>query len=116
MGIIVYLLVSLIALCYYLVKKRYNYWTDRGFLSPPSIFPFGSMKGIGTSISGAEGIDVIYKKFKGKAPAIGTYFFLNPTLLPIDPELFKNILVRDFSSFHDRGFYYNKEDEPTSAK
>lgn len=116
MSVFLFLVFGLVGLCYYLVKKRYSYWADRGFLSPPSIFPFGSLKGIGTSVCGAEGIDVIYTKFKGKAPVIGTYFFFNPTLLPIDPEIFKSILVRDFSSFTDRGFYYNKEDEPVSAK
>jgi cytochrome P450 family 6 len=116
MGIFLYLLLGALALCYWLVKKQFNYWEERGFLSPPSVFPFGSLKGVGTKVTTAEGVQEIYKKFKGKTPAAGIFFFLSPSLLPIDPELIKNILVRDFSSFHDRGFYYNKEDDPTSAK
>lgn len=64
----------------------------------------------------AEKMDIIYKKYKGKVPAVGIYAFLSPTILPIDPELLKNIMVREFSSFVNRGFYYNKEDDPVSAK
>ena len=116
MGAFIYLLIGIIALGYYLVKKRYNYWSDRGFISSPGSFPFGSLQGVGIKMTLAEKTNAIYKKYKGKATAIGTYFFLDPTLMPIDPELCKNIFVRDFSSFHDRGFYYNKEDEPLSAR
>lgn len=110
------LLIGLLVAGYYYVKKRYRYWNDRGFASPPSVFLLGSMKGIGTSIHECEGIDVIYKKYKGKAPAVGIFFFLRPTILPLDPELYKNVLVRDFGSFHDRGFYFDKEGDPLSAK
>lgn len=115
-SIYIYLAVGVLALGYFWVKKRFNYWIDRGFESAECSFPFGSLKGVGTSTTSAEALDVIYKKFKGKAPGVGVFFFLNPTFLPIDPELHKNIFVRDFSSFHDRGFYFNKEDDPTSAK
>lgn len=116
MGVILYLILGVIALAYYLIKKRYSYWTDRGFVSPSSRFPFGHLEGVGISTTIAEKMNVIYKDNKGKAPAVGLYFFLSPAILPIDPELCKNILVRDFSSFHDRGLYYNKEDDPMSAK
>lgn len=116
MGFILYLLAGLLALAYFWIKKRFAFWSDRGFASPKPTFPFGSLKGVGTKVTSAEAIDVYYKKYKGKVPVVGIYFFLSPTVLPIDPELLKNIMVRDFSSFHNRGFYYNKEDDPTSAK
>lgn len=112
----VYFVLGIIALIYLWIKKRYNYWNDRGFLSPPNDIPFGSIKGVGQTITSCEATDKIYKKFKGKVPAVGFYIFFEPTILPIDPELYKNIFVRDFSSFHDRGFYSNKEDDPLSAK
>lgn len=113
---LLYLLAGLLALCYYWVKKRYSFWTDRGFISPPSSFPFGSLKGVGRKHNAAEGIDIVYKQFKGKTTAVGAFIFFKPTIIPIDPELFKNILVRDFTSFHDRGFFHNKVDQPISAK
>lgn len=116
MSFVLYLLLGVLALGYLWVKKRYSFWADRGYLSPPSSFPSGSLKGVATKATLAETMDVIYKEYKGKAPAIGIYTFLEPAIMPVDPELIKNILVRDFSSFTNRGFYYNKEDDPTSAK
>jgi cytochrome P450 family 6 len=116
MGLFLYLLVAALGLAYLWVKKRYNYWIDKGFLSPSASFPFGTLKGVGTTITQAERTAEIYSKFKGKARAVGVYFFLEPVIIPLDVELIKNMLVRDFSSFHDRGFYYNKEDQPVSAK
>jgi cytochrome P450 family 6 len=116
MSVFLCLVIGILALAYLWVRKRYNLWTERGFLAPKASFPFGVLKGVGSSITQAERTMDIYNKFKGKAQAVGVYYFLDPVILPIDLELMKNILVRDFSSFHDRGFYYNKEDQPVSAK
>lgn len=116
MSVVLLLVLSALSLVFLWVKKRYSYWTDKGFKSPRSAFPFGSLKGVGTSQTWYEATDVIYREFKGKEVAVGFYSFFDPTILPIDPEVFKNIFVRDFNSFHDRGFYANKEDDPVSSK
>lgn len=116
MGVFIFLILGVVSACYFWVKNRYSYWSDRGFASPKPKFPLGSMTGVGSKVTSAEAMDVIYKKYKGKTPVVGVFMMFQPTILPIDPELFKNILVRDFASFHDRGFYYNKEDDPLSAK
>lgn len=116
MSAVLYLILAVLGLGYLWVKNRYTYWNKRGFESPQPDFIFGSLKGVGSKKTWFEALDEVYKDFKGKAPAVGFYSFLNPTVLPIDPEVFKNILVRDFSSFHDRGFYSNKEDDPLSSK
>lgn len=62
-----------------------------------------------------NGLDEFYKNFKGKGPAVGLFYFTKPTLLLIDPELVKSILVTNFEIFPDRVLYYNKEDDPISA-
>jgi cytochrome P450 family 6 len=116
MGLFLFLSVALIASLYFWKKKHFSFWTARGFLQADGSFPLGSLGGVGTQMCSTEKYDSLYKQFKGKASAIGFYNFLSPAILPIDPELIKNILVRDFSSFHDRGLYYNKEDDPVSAK
>ena len=109
-------LVAVALLCsYFWVQRRYSYWDRRGFLTVKPRFPFGNLSGVGYKITSAEAYDNMYKEFKGKAPILGVFQFLSPVLLPIDPELVKNILVRDFSSFTDRGFYYNRKDDPLSA-
>jgi cytochrome P450 family 6 len=108
--------IILITLCFVWIKRRYSYWRNRGFLQTSTSFPFGSFKGIGTKVTSYEALDVCYKEFKGKAPAIGIYSFLSPNVMIIDPELIKNILVKDFASFQSRGMYYNKKDDPMGAK
>lgn len=100
---------------YLWLRRRRDYWTIRGFLSAELVFPFGSLKGIGTEKSLCDGLDEYYKKFKGKGPAVGLFYFVKPTLLPIDPELIKKILVSNFDCFQDRSLYYNKKDDPISA-
>lgn len=109
------LIVFTASLIYLLAQKRYKFWNDRGFISAPTVFPYGNIKGFGTKVPVCEGLDKIYKAFKGKAEAVGIFFFISPSLMILDLELLKNIYIRDFASFHDRGFYYNKKDDPLSA-
>lgn len=113
---VIFLAISVITLAYIWIKRRYNYWRDRGFVQATATFPFGSFKGVGTKVTSFQALDVVYKEFKGKAPVVGIYSFLTPSIMPLDPEFLRDIFVREFSSFHDRGMYYNKVDDPMSAK
>lgn len=115
MALIIYLTVILVGLVYFLVKKRFSYWTDRGFKQIPGSFPFGSLQGIGTTIHMTGLLTQFYNKYKNVSSVIGIYFFTLPTVMVTDLDLIKDILVRDFALFHDRGFYYNLEDDPLSG-
>lgn len=103
------------SLAYFWVQKRFTFWKKLGYPEAPISFPFGSLKGMGSEIPICLGIDGIYNSFKGRAKAVGLYFFFSPVLMATDLDLIKNIFIRDFSSFHDRGLYYNKKDDPMSA-
>ncbi|XP_070493747.1 probable cytochrome P450 6a13 [Chironomus tepperi] len=109
------LIAVILSIIYLWIKRRFTFWKDRGFMQGHPSFPLGTLQGVGTSVTSAENLDYYYRKFKGKAHLVGLYNFLSPSLLIIDPKLIKNILVRDFQSFHDRGFYYDKEGDPLSA-
>lgn len=109
-------MIAIITLIYVWIKKRYNFWRDRGFLQVEGSFPIGSFKGVGKNFAAFELMMSEYKKFKGKASVVGFYTFLAPTVLIIDPDLVKHILMNDFSSFHERGMYHNEKDDPMSAK
>lgn len=102
-------------LLYILIKKRARFWTDRGFASGEFIFPFGTLKDIGTKKSFCDVLEENYRKFKGKALAVGIFQFTTPMMIPIDRELIKEILVTNFESFTDRPIYYNKKDDPISS-
>jgi cytochrome P450 family 6 len=102
------ILLTLFSVAYLWVKRRFSYWKDRGFVQGEPTFPWGTFKGTNTERTLAEQLDYYYKKHKGNGPAIGLYNFLSPFLIPTDPELIKNIFVRDFQSFPDRAFFHNK--------
>lgn len=45
----------------------------------------------------------------------GIYNVFNPTLLWIDLELIKNVMMRDFQHFTDRGLFFNQKKDPLSG-
>lgn len=77
-------------------------------MQPEAKSIFETIAGLKKGKAPFEALDDTYKEFKGRTKAIGTYAFFVPNLLPIDPELIKNILTKDFNYFHDRGMYHNK--------
>lgn len=52
---------------------------------------------------------------KGNGPFCGLYFFHSPVVLATDLGFVKNVLIKDFSSFQERGVFYNEKDDPLSA-
>lgn len=115
MFVVIALILFIFALIYFTVEKRYKFWSDLGYDLIPTDFIFGNLKGVGSKIASFERFDELYKAYKGKTETVGMYMFLSPTLMILDLELLKNIYIRDFQSFHDRGFYFNKKDDPLSA-
>lgn len=101
---------------YLWVKRRYRYWENRKIphLKPESLF-FGNSYDVATGrLSTAEGI---CKNYENLAPHRfgGVYHFHQPVLYIRDPELTKNILIKDFHHFHDRNFNFTNERHPLSS-
>lgn len=46
----------------------------------------------------------MHSEYKGKAPFVGFYNFTTPYLLVIDPELAKQIMIKDFKAFRNNEF------------
>lgn len=46
---------------------------------------------------------------------LGLYFYLQPVLLVTDLDLIRNILIKDFQHFQNRGLFYNQQTDPLSA-
>ncbi|XP_065092339.1 probable cytochrome P450 6a13 [Ochlerotatus camptorhynchus] len=109
------LLLTTIILAVYLVRRRYSYWKRAGVPYIKGRFPLGSVGNIGTRIHSSQLLAQFYQKLKGSHPFAGIFYFLQPVALALDLEFVKNVLVRDFQSFHDRGLYYNEQDDPLSS-
>jgi cytochrome P450 family 6 len=112
---ILLILISLIFVLIYLwFQKKFSLWSEKNIVHVPAKFPFGSFNDFGkkhTTIILRE----FYQKYKGKTPLLGMYFFTKPVIMPTEPEIIKDILTRNFESFHDRGLYFNEKDDPLTG-
>lgn len=109
------LLSVIIGLIYFWILRSLWIFEVDGFLHEKPVFPSGNTKGVGKDYHLVHKELELYKKFKGKALAFGMYFFTTPHVVVTDLEIVKNVLVRDFDSFHNRGVYFNSRDEPLSG-
>lgn len=115
MGTLLLILIGILSGCYLFLRRRMNYWQNRGIAcEPPSLF-LGNFDGVGSYIHLAEKFRMIYDKFKFDHDMVGFYFMQSPRLMPLSPELIKSILIKDFNHFADRGVYFNEKDDPLSA-
>lgn len=116
-GFVIYFMIPAAVLGYLWLQRRFSFWRERNVPGPEPTWKYlaGNMAGVGTKFSLSERLNQIYNEYKGETPAVGIFTSAAPTLLIIDPELAKTILIRDFGKFHDHGMYYNERDDPLSA-
>jgi len=58
---------------------------------------------LSTDAMKANHYSAIYNKFKGSGPFCGFYALLQPRALILDRELIRQIMIKDFWNFNDRG-------------
>lgn len=112
--IILLFIISVLIVLHFFVQWRYSYWKRRGVPFVKPSFPFGNFQGIGTRVHIGSVFANYYNQFKGKFPYCGVYMFINPLAIATDLDLLKNILIKDFNYFADRGIYHNEKDDPLS--
>ena len=109
------LLTCILAAVYIYFKWSFTYWKKRNVPYIEPIFPFGNFIDLVLTRKPIEDVCAdIYNKLEGHKYG-GTYIFTSPRFVVRDPDLIKDVLVKDFSTFHDRGLYMNEENEPLSA-
>lgn len=104
-----------VAIIYNFYKNLYTYWERKGVPHEPPIPLLGNMKGVGTKYHSREIFQRIYNKFKGKAPIAGLYLFFQRVAIITDMDLIKQVLIKDFKTFQDRGVFNNVRDEPLTG-
>ncbi|XP_050743804.1 probable cytochrome P450 317a1 [Drosophila biarmipes] len=70
---------------------------------------------LSTEAMKAAHYSAIYNKFKGSGPFCGFYALLQPRALILDRELIRQIMIKDFWNFNDRGLYCNQKSDPLSG-
>lgn len=124
-------------LFYILLIKPYNYWRDRQVAYEKPWPLFGScFSVIFQQQSMAELLQGIYNKYQERLVIrivtqtkirsinicfifnryVGFYQFLLPTLILRDPELIKQVTVKEFDSFPEHTMFAPEESDPLWAK
>ncbi|KAJ9580923.1 hypothetical protein L9F63_023895, partial [Diploptera punctata] len=97
---------------YLVITWNHGYWKKRGV---PYIKPLPILGNLKDSFLGKKSIGEVYSdlywKFDGRRYA-GIFAPIAPSLLIRDPELIKEILVKNFASFHDNTFELDINADP----
>lgn len=97
-------LAALLLAFYYYSTSTFDFWKSRGVRGPKPVFLFGNTIDLMFArISMVAYQQNLYKVYKNE-PMIGLYMRRSPVLILKDPELIKDVMIRDFSKFADRGF------------
>jgi len=111
-----WVLLAIFAILIYLFDQHFHsYWYNRFIPFKDPKFLFGELgrlvvqrKCIG------EFIGQIYQNHKQKN-ILGLYFLYRPILVINDPQLIRDVMIKDFVHFHDRGFPIDEEVDPLFA-
>jgi len=113
--VLIYFLITLNAIAYLFLRKKYQYWADRNVVHDKPKWFYGNMKEVGSTQTFRDPFYDLYLKYKNSAPFGGFYLSLRKAAVIFDLELVKNVLIKDFGNFAHRGNYYNESDDPLSA-
>lgn len=107
-------MVIIVIAVYLYISHVYSYWKRKNIPYLKPVFPFGNFrKNILQKLSVGE----LTEEFHNSCdePVLGFYAALRPALLIRDPEIIRNVLIKDFSSFYHRGMYSNEKVDPLTG-
>ncbi|KAJ8922670.1 hypothetical protein NQ315_007702 [Exocentrus adspersus] len=110
------LLACFFLLLLYYTFKHLKYWQSKGIPGPT---PLPLVGNIGPGIVGiktvSEVLQDIYLKYED-CPFVGIYRMTKPCILLRDPELVKNVLIKDFQYFLNNDVNIDKKVDPLLAR
>nr|WCC58059.1 cytochrome P450 [Pharsalia antennata] len=108
-----FLLIVLVLLpLLYIIITKYKYWENRGVPGPKPLPIIGN---VGVSLIGRKNLSEIYAAIYHKyedCPFVGFYRMFQPCLIIRDPEIIKNVLIKDFSHFRDNEIKVHEDLDP----
>lgn len=113
--IFILLSLSIIVLTYVYVKWRYTYWERMGVPCPEPTFLVGN---VGSTLNMTSHISLLCEKWYRDYPNAaytGYYKILNPGINLRDPDLVKDILIKDHFSFHVNEQDFSERFDPLMA-
>ncbi|XP_015434777.1 PREDICTED: probable cytochrome P450 6a13 [Dufourea novaeangliae] len=110
--LILYGVLVILLLLYYYLSSIHNFWKDRGIPGPQPTLIFGNLRPVTFGkMSFGETIKQMYNEYK-HVPVFGIFEGNTPILVVNDLDMIKDVLIRDFSLFADRGMPMFPKVEP----
>ncbi|KAF2886489.1 hypothetical protein ILUMI_19683 [Ignelater luminosus] len=109
--------VSILAIIVISFKWWFGYWERRNVYAPKPSIPFGNAKDLILQRV-TMGVDIknAYDDIKGRQNKFGGYYFLGkPIFIPVDLDLVKTMLTKDFKHFTNHTFVVDEENEPLTG-
>lgn len=101
----------LIATLYLWVKYNYSHWKRRGIPYIEPSFPFGNFGPLCKGVrSIGQNLHDLYNE--STEPVVGTFLLFRPILLIRDAKIVRDVLIKDFQQFRDRGFHLDSKADP----
>ena len=106
---------SVLAVVYAYFKMAFTYWKKRNVPYVTPVFPFGNFTDVWFLRKNVGQVHQSnYMKLEGEKFG-GFYTFTEPRFLFRDPDIIRNVLVKDFQNFHDHGLFRDEDIEPLSG-
>ncbi|XP_073813617.1 cytochrome P450 6A1-like [Musca autumnalis] len=112
---LVYVVLTILSLAVIFLRRNFGYWKRRGIPHDEPHLVMGNMQGLRTKYHVGEIIANYYRKYKGSGPFAGIFLGHKPAAVILDKVLLKQVLIKDFSNFADRGLYYNEKNDPLTG-
>ncbi|XP_001599460.2 cytochrome P450 6k1 [Nasonia vitripennis] len=102
---IVLLALSAFTLFYMYAKQKQTYWSKRGVYSPPCHWFYGHFRdAFLMKKSFPQAFGEMHNLVDSSIPVVGVYVMQKPFLLLRNPEVIKQVLIKDFNVFCNRYF------------
>lgn len=108
------LLIATATVYFYFKFVIFSYWKRRGIKYVPAKSPLGTFGQVFLQKK-QMGVQAMEYYRNTSEPFLGLYAVVRPVLLVCDLELIRNILIKDFQHFVDRGTYSDEKNDPLSA-
>lgn len=117
-SLVLYVVSAIVLLFWIYARYKLNYWKRRGVeqLSTYDLI-FGNFKdAVLFRTAPGSHLGVLHNAASTNAPYLGFYIFHKPCILLRDPEIIKQVMIRDFENFSDRHFAGSQQKDSIGMK